>query len=83
MHSLLNYPEAHRHNDIGSRRLVLSTEEVARGNDRSRCVHFLEFVRLLAQASRCGATRVRNSREEISLVFFQYIGKCRWLPVNR
>lgn len=32
---------------------------------------------------RCGATMPMNSREVITLVFFQNLGKCFWLPVTR
>ena len=32
---------------------------------------------------RCGATTLINSRDVITLVFFQNFGKCRWLPVTR
>ena len=32
---------------------------------------------------RCGATMLMNSREVITLVFFQNLGKCLWLPVTR
>ena len=35
------------------------------------------------QVIRCGATMLMNSRDVITLVFFQNLGKCRWLPVNR
>jgi len=40
--------------------------------------------RLVAPAaSGCGATRAMNSRELITLVFFQNRGKWRWFPVTR
>src|SRR3989442_1211687 len=32
---------------------------------------------------RCGATTLINSRDVITLVFFQNFGKCRWLPVTK
>jgi hypothetical protein len=32
---------------------------------------------------RCGATTLRNSLEVIILVFFQNLGKWRWLPVTK
>jgi hypothetical protein len=32
---------------------------------------------------KCCATMLMNSREVITLVLFQNIGKCRWLPVIR
>ena len=35
-----------------------------------------------AQLIKCGAT-MSISREVITLVFFQNLGKCRWLPVTR
>jgi hypothetical protein len=35
------------------------------------------------QALTCGATMLMNSRDVITLVFFQNLGKCRWLPVTR
>jgi len=31
----------------------------------------------------CGATMLMKSRDVITLVFFQNLGKCRWLPVTR
>ena len=31
---------------------------------------------------RCGATMPMNSRDVITFVFFQNLGKCLWLPVT-
>ena len=36
-----------------------------------------------AHVMRCGATMLMNSRDVITLVFFQNLGKCRWFPVTR
>lgn len=38
---------------------------------------------LAIQPMRWGATTLRNSREVMILVFFQNLGKWRWLPVTR
>src|ERR1017187_5657359 len=35
------------------------------------------------QGMRCGATMPMNSRDVVTLVFFQNLGKCRWSPVTR
>src|SRR6266849_1168203 len=37
----------------------------------------------LPHEMRWGATMLMNSRDVITLVFFQNFGKCRWLPVTR
>ena len=34
-------------------------------------------------ARRCGVIRLRNSRDVMTLVFFQNLGKCRVFPVTR
>lgn len=41
------------------------------------------LARPLRYGMKCGATMLMNSREVITLVFFQNLGKCRWLPVIR
>jgi hypothetical protein len=44
--------------------------------------HGAVFVRPL-HGMRCGATTLINSRDVITLVFFQNFGKWPWLPVTR
>lgn len=52
-------------------------------SDRKRLSDFLQRVLRAAprQGMKCGATMLMNSRDVITLVFFQNFGKCRWLPV--
>jgi hypothetical protein len=53
----------------------------------SDCERLADFERVLRTASRygikCGATMPMNSRDVITLVFFQNLGECRWLTVIR
>ena len=39
--------------------------------------------KIFGYGSKWGATMSINSRDVITLVFFQNFGKCRWLPVSR
>jgi hypothetical protein len=56
------------------------------GNDHNAIVSDCIYDALRREALqeiRCGATMLRNSRDVTTVVCFQNLGKCRWLPVTR
>ena len=48
-----------------------------------RCSPISSFLSGGCYLTRCGAAKLRNSREVTIFVFFQNFGKCRKFPVTR